>query len=141
MHITTVASAANALRAKGLRVSATRRALLEALVAADRPVSAEELAEGAALGSVYRNLEALEDAGLVHHVHPGQGPRVYALTQRDYAYCESCRELIALTQHEVDATRGAVREATGFEPSFAHYPLAGRCPRCRAYTRPVRDEF
>ena len=31
------------------------------------------------LGSVYRNLEALEAIGLVRHVHLGHGPGMYAL--------------------------------------------------------------
>ena len=56
-----------ALRARGLRVSAARRVVLEALFAAERPGTADDLASGIAgfvpesdLASVYRNLETLE---------------------------------------------------------------------------------
>ena len=80
----------------------------------------------------------LEAAGLVHHVHPGAGPRVYSLAKREYAFCEECHELRPLTDAEAKAIRTVV---TGFEASFAHHPLTGRCDRCSAQMRPVRNEF
>ena len=66
-----------ALRARGLRLSSARRLLLQALYAADHPLSAEELAGDGDLASAYRNLEVLEELGLVAHVHLGHGPGVY----------------------------------------------------------------
>ena len=54
------------LRARGLRISSSRRTVVEALFAADGPVGAEQIASGLGgrlpasdLGSVYRNLEAI----------------------------------------------------------------------------------
>ena len=77
----TAAAAARTLRRRGLRLSAARRVVLTALFAADRPLSAEEIAAGAGgavppsdLASVYRNLETLEALGLVRHMHLGHGP-------------------------------------------------------------------
>ena len=61
-----VDAALAAVRAGGLRVSAARRLLVEALFAAPGPVSAAELAEGRGglppsdLASVYRNLADLD---------------------------------------------------------------------------------
>src|ERR1700733_2433916 len=57
-----LAGAIAALRARGLRLSASRRLVLEALYAADRPMSAEHLTRRLHLDptSVYRNLETLE---------------------------------------------------------------------------------
>ena len=78
-----VATAVNALRAQGLRLSSARRVLLEVLYGAERPISAEEIAAGgdrlppSDLASVYRNLERLEELGLVRHVHLGHGPGRY----------------------------------------------------------------
>ena len=43
----TAAAAAHTLRRRGLRLSAARRVVLTALFAADRPLSAEEIAAGA----------------------------------------------------------------------------------------------
>src|SRR5262249_53435805 len=54
--------AVSALRASGLRLSTARRLVIEALFAADDPVSASELAGALRIdeSSVYRNLEVLE---------------------------------------------------------------------------------
>ena len=78
-------SAVNALRARGLRVSAARRLVLEALYSAPAPVTADQIAHGLAgrlprsdLASVYRNLETLEEVGLIRHFHLGHGPGLYA---------------------------------------------------------------
>ena len=56
---------------------------------------------GSDLASVYRNLETLEEVGLVRHVHLGHGPgplRARGRDAREYLVCESC-----------DARRCAVR--------------------------------
>ena len=137
-----VAGAVNLLRARGLRVSAARRLLLEALYAAPRPISAEEIAGGLAgrlppsdLASVYRNLERLEELGLVRHVHLGHGAGRYApATSRaeDVVVCEGCGGIAELAPGALDAARAAVRLASGFEPRFGHFPVVGLCPNCRA---------
>src|SRR5436305_11049910 len=91
---------ADAIRTRGCRLSSARRVLLEALFAADGPVSAEYIAEGmegrimrSDLSSVYRNLELLEELGVVRHVHLGHGPGLYALERGancEYLVCEVC---------------------------------------------------
>src|SRR5688572_24440602 len=81
-----VEAAVALLRARGLRVSSARRLVIEALFAAERPLTAEEIAAGldgwlpaSDLASVYRNLITLEEIGLVRHFHAGHGPGRYAL--------------------------------------------------------------
>jgi Fur family ferric uptake transcriptional regulator len=129
-----------ALRARGMRVSTTRRALLEMLFAADAPLTAETLAGGLDLASVYRNLEALEAVGLVRHVHVGHGPGMYALARRaadGYAACERCGRHAALAPAALDAVRAAVRGATGFTTDFSHFPIVGLCPGCATHHDPL----
>ena len=95
----TVADAVDALRDSGRRLSSARRVVLEALFAARRPVTAEEIADGIGgrvpasdLASVYRNLEVLERLGLVRHLHLGHGPSQYAPAGdgHDLVACERC---------------------------------------------------
>jgi Fur family ferric uptake transcriptional regulator len=135
----TVAAAVGALRHRGLRLSAARRLVLEALFAADRPITADEIADGAGgrvppsdLASVYRNLEVLERLGLVRHLHLGHGPSLYAPSRdrHDLVACERCGASAALPPKLARALRDAVRSATGFEARFSHLPLPGLCPRC-----------
>jgi Fur family ferric uptake transcriptional regulator len=134
-----VATAVNMLRAKGLRLSAARRVLLEVLYGAERPLSAEEIAAGndgrlppSDLASVYRNLERLEDLGLVRHVHLGHGPGRYLPTGStwEFAVCEGCGDFAAVEPECLEDARDAVRKATGFDVRFTHFPLVGTCPAC-----------
>ena len=137
-----VDAAAAAVRRRGLRLSSARRLVLEALFAADGPVTAEELAGGLGgrvpcsdLASVYRNLETLEQLGMVHHVHAGHGPGLYALARgREYVMCERCGDLRALPPAALAPVREALRDALGYEASFTHFPLVARCGDCATPT-------
>jgi Fur family transcriptional regulator, ferric uptake regulator len=122
-----------ALRTRGMRVSGTRRALLEALYDAPEPRTAEELAGDLDMASVYRNLDALEHVGLVRHVHVGHGPGRYALAtprEHGFAACEACGRHTPLPPAALDAVRAAVQAATGFTSDFSHFPITGLCPDC-----------
>jgi Fur family ferric uptake transcriptional regulator len=131
----TVAEAVTVLRDRGLRLSTARRLVLEALFAADGPVSAELLSRQLQLdlSSIYRNLELLESHGLVRHVHLGHGPGLYALRVRgeqEYLYCERCGAVRAIPPHELDLVREQVRQRFGYEARFTHFPIVGTCPAC-----------
>jgi Fe2+ or Zn2+ uptake regulation protein len=128
----TAAALLNTVRAHGLRVSSARRCVLEALLATDRPLTAEELAGGGDLASVYRNLETLEAIGIVRHVHLGHGPGRYALAARSggWATCEACGTSTLLTPAALAPIRAAIMQATGFDASFEHFPIVGRCAVC-----------
>lgn len=124
----------NTVRAHGLRVSTARRLVLEALVAAERPLTAEEIAAGRQdLGSVYRNLEALESIGVVHHVHLGHAAGRYELHERNtgWAACQGCGRSTPLGVEAQAAIRAAVRAETGFDAAFSHFPIVGRCADCQ----------
>ena len=122
----------NTLRSHGLRVSSARRLVLEALIAAERPLTAEELAGDADLASTYRNLETLEAIDIVRHVHLGHGPGRYALSGRSggWASCELCGRATPLTPTALEQIRAVVREAAGFDAGFSHFPIVGRCSEC-----------
>jgi Fur family ferric uptake transcriptional regulator len=135
-------SAMALMRERGLRVSAARRLVLEALLAADGPMSAEQIAEGIGgrvpssdIGSVYRNLQALEDIRLVRHVHLGHGPGLHALAvtgEREYLTCERCADYRALAPEALDEVRDLIERQFGYRASFTHFPIVGLCPSCAA---------
>ena len=132
LHAETAAAAAAALRERGLRVSTARRELLEALFAAGQPMRAEELAGDGDVASAYRNLEVLEEVGLVRHVHLGHGPGRYhpAGLDREFVVCERCGAVRAVAPAELDDVRTAVLAAVGYRARFTHFPLVGLCPAC-----------
>jgi Fur family transcriptional regulator, ferric uptake regulator len=136
-------SAAIALvREGGLRVSAARRLVLEALLAADGPMSAEQIATGIGgrvpssdIGSVYRNLQAFEGIGVVRHVHLGHGPGLHTLAitgEREYLTCERCADYHAVDPEELDAVRELVERHFGYRANFTHFPIVGLCRSCAA---------
>jgi Fur family ferric uptake transcriptional regulator len=135
MECRTVEDAVAQLRARGLRLSTARRLVLEALFDADGPVSAEHVSRRLRLdlSSVYRNLEMLETHGLVHHVHLGHGPGLYALRGHEdleYLHCEHCGAVRALPPGELEPVRAYVRKRYGYEARFTHFPIVGTCPTC-----------
>ena len=128
-------AALGTLRARGLRISTTRRRVVDALFASEAPVSAEALARAvdADVASVYRNLDALEQAGLARHVHVGHAAGRYVLSARHdggYAACERCGRHAPLSPGQLTAVRDAVLAATGFDGDFSHFPIVGTCPEC-----------
>ncbi len=133
--VTNPDQAIDALRQSGLRLSTARRLVIDALFAADGPVSAPSLAETLSLeeSSVYRNLEVLERHGLVRHVHLGHGPGLYALVGRDdgeYLYCEHCGRVTVLSHEELAPVRDQIRDRFGHNPRFTHFAIVGLCERC-----------
>ena len=127
--------AVSALRARGLRLSSARRLVLEALFAAAAPVSAERIATASELdlASTYRNLETLERHGLIRHVHFGHGPGLYVLVgsgEREYLFCEQCREVQALEPERLDPVRNTIGELFGYDARFTHFAIVGTCPEC-----------
>jgi Fur family transcriptional regulator, ferric uptake regulator len=139
-----IADVAAALRKGGGRLSATRRRVLEALFAAEGPITAEAIAaagSGARLepSSVYRALEYLEEIGVVRHVHIGHGPGLYALTvphEHEYLVCERCHRLTAVESTRLDPIRDEIRAQFGYEARFGHFPIVGLCPDCARGTSP-----
>ncbi len=132
-----LADAVAALRRRGLRLTTSRRLVLEALFAAEGPVSAEHVARRSNLdpASVYRNFETLERHGLVRHVHLGHGPGLYALLGRgesEYLYCDRCGAVTALAPRELDPVRRRIKERYGYEARFDHFAIVGRCAACSA---------
>lgn len=136
-----LAVALEELRARGLRVSAARRLVLEALVVADGPMSAEQVASGIGgrvpcsdLASAYRNLEVLEQIGVVRHVHLRHGPGLYALAldgEREYLTCERCADFLPVAPDALDSVRALIERRFGYVARFTHFPIVGLCVACR----------
>jgi Fur family transcriptional regulator, ferric uptake regulator len=136
----------DALREAGHRVSAPARSVLAALFAADGPASAEHIAGGLGgalpaleLTSVYRNLERLQDLGVVTHLHVGHGPGLYALARgedAEYLVCERCHRVTTVPAAALDPVREELRAAFGHNARFSHFPIHGYCASCAGSTDP-----
>ena len=129
------------LRAKGVRITSARRAVLAALTASDGHVTAEDIAATVQttspevhLSTVYRTLESLEELGVVDHVHLGHGRAVYHLAENRHHHlvCESCNEVVHLPRDVYDELALEIEERYGFALRQHHFALIGICEACRA---------
>jgi len=126
------------LRARGRRISTPCRLVLETLFAAEGPVSAQYIVAHAAIAtpdpsSIYRNLERLERAGVVRHVHLGHGPSLYMLVgsgEREFLVCERCEQVMALAPAELRTVRRQIHKQFGYTARFTHFPIVGVCADC-----------
>jgi Fur family transcriptional regulator, stress-responsive regulator len=122
------------LRAAGLRVTAPRLAVLDALADGGHPrVDEVVAATRARLGSVsvqavYDVLHALVAAGLAARFAPAGGPARFELRVGDHhhAVCRGCGEV---TDVDGVAARGTVGE--GFAVERAEVTYWGLCAGCR----------
>lgn len=127
------------IRARGGRVTTSRRLLVQALFESAGHASAEELADvvqGKApdvhLSTIYRNLEELERLGIVTHAHLGHGPATYHLTARTHGHlvCERCQATIEVPDELFDSLSRRARTRFGFVVDPYHFAVLGRCRVC-----------
>jgi Fur family ferric uptake transcriptional regulator len=132
--------AAVALRRVGLRVTASRLAVLTALGAGashasvDEVVSAvrERLGDGSAQ-TVYNVLRTLTDVGLVRRIEPAGRPGLYELRVGDnhhHIVCRHCDAVADVACAVGDTPCLTAADDLGYEIDEAEVIYWGRCPEC-----------
>jgi len=129
------------LRASGARVTTARRLVLRELVAAgDQHRTADDLARriqrtdpDVHVSTVYRTLEALEEAEMVVRAGLGDGPTTYHLADdhHHHARCDRCGTVISLPDRLFAPVVRRLAEEHGFEAHPRHLTVQGRCADCR----------
>lgn len=141
-----IAQILDALRDRHLRVTPQRVAVIEAaLGAADEHLTVDELtaivqrtSPDVHSATVYRTLNELERCGIVHHVHLAHGSSIHHFSDHrphHHAVCTRCRRVIEITDDELAALAGELREHHGFELDPRHFALTGHCVTCRPTRR------
>lgn len=137
-----IARARDALRARGMRWTPQRRALLEVLASASGHVTGVDLIERArqrdpetTASTVYRTLDVLEELGLVSHSHGHDGREefhVWPVVEHAHLACESCGSSWEIDRAEALAITERLAETRGFAVNVSHLSVLGRCAACRA---------
>lgn len=144
-HISDVhATAAERLRADDQRYTASRRALVEALAAAERPPTIPELLgsrPGLAQSSAYRNLAVLEQVGVVRRIVTSDEHARFELAEdltghHHHLVCGSCGRVEDFTVSEqlersLETALARVADGTGFDVDHHRLDLVGTCSECR----------
>ncbi len=130
------------LRAKGLRLTAARRAICqviadghdEHLTSAGVHDAAQKIAKQAINPStVYRTLEVFEQLGVVHHVHLGHGPGVIHLSESEshhHLTCDNCGSTIDVPAGALGGFFEELHASYGFTVNPSHFALGGYCRDC-----------
>jgi len=128
----------------GQRFTPVRRATVNVLAAAARPLTIPEIIEAAdvtlAQSSVYRTLTVLEEAGVVHRLPGPVGFARYELAEsltehHHHLVCVRCgavEDLPASSRLERTVARAVAEVAagTGFRPHGHRLDLVGVCALC-----------
>jgi Fur family transcriptional regulator, ferric uptake regulator len=137
---------AERLRAQGLRLTAQRQRVLDAVTALEHATPEaigarlrEEAGTGGSapdISTVYRNLELLERLGLVWHTHLGKGAPVYHAAEHPHLHvvCQSCGEIASAAPDLLDAAAERLAADLGFTVDVGHVALSGTCRACRERT-------
>ena len=131
------------LSAGGLRITRARRAVCDVIATSpDQHLDAaailariEEMGATADQSTVYRTLEALEDAGLITHAHLGHRAAVYHLAEEpphQHLVCDGCGVTLAVHPGDLSEWTDAIRSRTGFVIEPTHFALTGLCADCAA---------
>lgn len=132
-------SLADVLRSRGLRLTAQRQLVLEAVHtlghATPDQVHAKvsETAAGVNITTVYRTLELLEELGLVTHAHLSHGAPTYhgvAEEQHVHLVCRICRTVEEVPSAMLNDLAKTLESARGFLVDIGHVALFGVCATC-----------
>ena len=114
-----------------------RQAILDALRASDRPVSAQELhgeLAGVGLATVYRNLQRLADDGTADTLRRDNGELAFLICDDGHHHhltCRACGRVEQIHDCRLDDWAAAVAREHGYAQVEHRAELVGLCARCR----------
>jgi Fur family ferric uptake transcriptional regulator len=127
------------LRARGLRLTPQRQLVLEAVTSLGHATPDDILeqvrrtAAGVNISTIYRNLELLEELGLVTHTHLGHGaPSYHAADDADHLHlvCRECGGIEEMAPDVLDGVVGRIATEHGFAVDVGHFAIFGTCSGC-----------
>lgn len=137
------AAAAERLRRGDHRYTAGRRRLVEVLRLAGRPLTLPEIVDSApelAQSSAYRNLDVMEQAGVIRRIVVGGDHTHFELAEpllghHHHLICVDCGTIEDIHLDEavealVDEHLAAAARDAGFTPSHHSLDLHGHCADC-----------
>ncbi len=132
----------NRLRGEGMRITATRRNILQVLFEAEKPLALQEIQELAAArggepdyATVFRMMTLLESLHLVHKVNLQRSCSYYELhdpsRHYDHIVCTNCGKVVVIDiPCPLGETEQRIAEHYGFRDLSHSLEFFGRCPEC-----------
>jgi Fur family transcriptional regulator, ferric uptake regulator len=138
-----VADVLEQLAKRGMRRTAARQAILEALFVSNGHISADDLASEVQrrfptvnVSTIYRTLEVLQELQIIDHVHLAHGPAVFHLAEHDHQHlvCERCAQVQEVPSAKMRPFLEMLEKEFGFELDRRHFALVGLCESCQDVT-------
>ena len=136
-----------ALEARGLRLTAARRAIIDTLLDSGGHLTADELTEqvhqratGIGRMTVYRTLDLLCDLGVLRPVYQGTGAAHYILLHDGHHHhlvCTDCSRVIEFDDCALGDLPARIARRFGFRVEGHLLELYGVCAACGEEATPV----
>ena len=135
----TVESIVDRIRASGGRVTPAKRTLIDVLFSSDQHLTAEDItahvqstSPETSPSTIYRNLEELEQLGIVVHAHLGRAAAVYHLAGPVHGHliCSNCGTTIEVPSPYFESFTTAVWNDFHFMVDRHHLSISGLCAAC-----------
>ena len=123
---------ADALRARGQRVTLPRLMVHRVVAESPQHVTADDIHEelpSLSFATIYSTLDLLEELGMVRRVSTLEGATVYdsRTDSHDHATCRSCGRMFDLDPVEIPAAK----MPRGFHVEQVEVQFVGLCANCR----------
>jgi Fur family ferric uptake transcriptional regulator len=128
------------LRARGLRMTPQRRAIVAEIMRTRGHISPTALARkvqgempGVNASTVYRTLALLEDVGVLSHAHLEGGAEYHRAEEAGHVHltCSNCGAEDDLSLEEAQALSHLIERHREFLPDLTHFAISGLCAECR----------
>ncbi len=129
------------LRKEGYRITNQRRNILQVLLRErENILSAQQIYERVIdhnprvnFSTVYRNIEILEDLGILHRIHTGEGYGNFKLNEQNrhhhHFICKLCGKTEAIDFCPLKQLEETLRDRN-FIPTEHHFEIFGYCQKC-----------
>ncbi len=129
------------LQQNGYRVTSSRRAIIETLLASGGHLSADQLvakvhesAPSVGRMTVYRTLDLLCEMGLLRTVYQGTGAAHYILLEGGHHHhlvCDQCHSVVEFDECALEGLGDTLAERFGFQIAGHLVEFYGMCPACQ----------
>ena len=127
------------LRARGLRMTPQRRAIVSEVMRTAGHISPAAIARkvqgdmpGVNASTVYRTLTLLEDVGVLQHSHLETGAEYHRTDEARHVHltCHRCGRDDALSIAEAERLGALIHRHHGFVADLTHFAITGLCAEC-----------
>lgn len=131
--------ALDALKARGVRITPQRHAILEYLISTESHPTADDIYKSLekdfpnmSVATVYNNLRVFRNTGLVKELTYGDSSSRFDFVTHDHYHiiCDECGTIVDFHHPGLDEVERLASHMTGFKVNSHRLEVYGTCPTC-----------